>query len=227
MEEVFNRVVISDNLASKSIDAIIHLIRSGKLKCGERLPSQGVMAKKLGVSRTSLREAFKELSYRGIIESRHGLGTFVCQNLISERETVEARLVLESGIATLAAKNGSHEAGQRLLDIVQPMGAMVETFNYTLFSEYDLNFHNQIVGMSGNNALMRLYLSLNDMTLHQQLIAQQIPGIMVKSHEYHLKIAEAIVKRNAKSASSLMRRHLEYVHAALIRENGTQRSESA
>ncbi|MCC8179646.1 MAG: FadR family transcriptional regulator [Planctomycetes bacterium] len=215
MDAQFDKIITTDNLAKKSIEAIIDLIRSGKLKNGERLPSQDVMAKMLGVSRTSLREALKELSYRGLIVSRHGLGTFVCNNLVSESETLEARRILEPGIARIAAVRADATMIGELTQLVEQMEPFVHAGSYDEFSRMDLEFHNRIVAMTGNPALERLYHSLNDMTLHQQMIVQRIPGIMKDSHLIHREIARALARHNPDEAEKLMADHLDHVYQAL------------
>lgn len=215
MEPDFFRIPPADNLAAKSIEAIIGLIRNGKLQRGERLPAQDELARRLGVSRTSLREALKELSYRGLIVSRHGLGTFVADSPISERETLDARLLLEPGIARRAAENAQKADFAQLDGLVERMEPYVRDNAVDEFSELDLEFHTRLAQICGNAALLRLWLSLSDMTLHQQRIAQQIPGIMKKSHYYHQKIVEAVEKRDESGAEAVMRLHLMHVRKAL------------
>lgn len=216
MDQFFEPVGVPDNMAARSGEAIIDLIKKGKLKHGERLPPQDVMAKRLGVSRTSLREALKELSYRGIIESRHGLGTFVCSALVTERETLEARLVLEPEIARMAAEKVTQAAAADLAALVDDMAAHAAALAYGEFSRMDLEFHKRLVILSGNAALERLFLALSDMTLHQQNIVQRIPGIMARSHQFHCDIARAVGGGKGALARTTMREHLKYTYAALV-----------
>src|SRR5674476_2799 len=59
------------------VDEIVDRIASGELKDGDMLASQDELARSLGVSRASLREALNRLNLLGLVESRHGSGTFV------------------------------------------------------------------------------------------------------------------------------------------------------
>ena len=57
------------------------MILEGTLKAGERLPAERVLAEQFGVSRPSLREAIQKLAAKGLLSSRQGGGTYVCENL--------------------------------------------------------------------------------------------------------------------------------------------------
>ena len=88
-------------------------IRSGVLAPGERLPSERDLARTLEVSRASVREALASLALQGVVETRHGAGTFVVGLPPSEpphdaspSAVLEARLALEPAVARLAAARG-------------------------------------------------------------------------------------------------------------------------
>ena len=74
-----NRSLKSDNrpLYDQAIEALNRFIELGEYKPGDRLPAEGELAKQLGISRPTLREAFGTLENYGVIERRHGVGTFV------------------------------------------------------------------------------------------------------------------------------------------------------
>lgn len=202
---------VSENLTTRSINSFIDLIRSGKLKRGEKLPPQDVMAKKFGVSRTALREALKELSYRGIIASRHGQGTYVCDNMVQEEDTLEARLILEPRTAYLATQRAPDPEIRELREMCVVMEEHVKARAYETFSEYDLMFHSTIAKMSRNQALSMLISSVRDMMLHQQNVVQVIPGAMERAHIFHLEIVKAMRERQPEAAQTAMSRHLEDV----------------
>ncbi len=204
-----------NNLTNRSIDLIIERIRNGELKRGEQLPPQDVMAKSLGVSRTALREALKELSYRGIIASRHGHGTFICDRMVAEGETLEARLIMEPEIASLATRRGSERELRDLREMCAVMAKQVEAGDSLAFSGHDLHFHSAIAAMSHNQALSMLLASVRDMMLHQQNVVHVIPGTMERAYIFHLEIVEAMANRQAEAAEMAMRRHLEDVITTL------------
>lgn len=211
MREHFSKLSTSSNLSAKSIDAILDLIRTGKLRHGEKLPAQDELAKVLGISRTSLREAFKELSYRGIIVSRHGHGTFVADNMISERETIEARRLVEPGMAALATERCSDDDVRLLRKLVERMAPYVAAKEFEKFSELDMKFHCAIAEMCRNKALVRLFNAVKDTMLHQQIIVQRLDGAINRAHAYHIEIVKAIADRDSESASRKMASHLDDV----------------
>src|SRR5918998_5830024 len=99
-------------------------IRSGLYAPGERLPSERELAKTLEVSRASVREALASLQLQGVVETRHGAGTFVvgpppsngAQHDASPSAVLEARLQLEPAVARLAAARAQPDpAAEQLL----------------------------------------------------------------------------------------------------------------
>lgn len=215
MPAPFGKLIMTNTLTSKSIDAIVGLIRSGKLKHGEKLPAQDELAKELGISRSSLREALKELSYRGIVVSRHGHGTFVADNMINEKETIEARRLLEPGMVMMAASRCGDEEVRTMQHLVECMEPCVAAKEYEKFSELDMEFHRTIVEMCGNRALLRLFNALRDIMLHQQNIVQRLDGAINRAHAYHVEILKAMVDRDAVQAKRMMRSHLDDVYMTL------------
>ncbi len=204
-----------DNLTARSINLIIDRIRSGELKRGEQLPPQDEMARSLGVSRTAYREALKELSYRGIIDSRHGHGTFICDKMVEENETLEARLILEPPTARLATQRGDEPDFRRLSEMCEVMALEVQAGDGQAFSKSDLQFHGAIAAMSRNQALCMLFASVQDMTLHQLNVVHIIPGTMERAYIYHQEITRAMAMRQAELAKEAMERHLEDVITTL------------
>ncbi len=205
----------ADNLVSRSISMLIDLIRRGELQRGEKLPPQDILARELGVSRTALREALKELSYRGIIASQHGRGTFVSDKIVAEEETLEARLILEPGIITLAAERCSGDDIASLRHMCQDMEAKVRERDFEGFSVCDLLFHSALATMAGNQALAMLLATVGDMMLHQQNIVQIIPGAMERAHLFHLDMVDAMAAHDSGLAGELMHKHLEDVMMTL------------
>lgn len=74
----------SQPLYRQIYDALRNRILRGELKPNEKLPSSRELAKQLGVSRTSVLEAYEQLISEGYLESRHGSGTYICETLPSE-----------------------------------------------------------------------------------------------------------------------------------------------
>ncbi len=211
----FAKPLVSDNLTTKSIDALLGLIRSGTVKHGEKLPAQDELAKMLGISRTSLREALKELSYRGIIISRHGYGTFVADDMIGEAEVAAARRLIEPDMAMMAAERCGDGDLAMLRELLNRMAPHIETKAFEDFSDLDAEFHCAIAEICGNRALLRMFNALRDIMLHQQNIVQMIDGAMVRSHACHVEIFNAMARRDPVAAGQMMRKHMDDVYMTL------------
>ena len=211
----FAKPLVSDNLTTKSIDALLGLIRSGTVKHGEKLPAQDELAKMLGISRTSLREALKELSYRGIIISRHGYGTFVADDMIGEAEVAAARRLIEPDMAMMAAERCGDGDLAMLRELLNRMAPHIETKTFEDFSDLDAEFHCAIAEICGNRALLRMFNALRDIMLHQQNIVQMIDGAMVRSHACHVEIFNAMARRDPVAAGQMMRKHMDDVYMTL------------
>ena len=223
MKKNIPKLAFVDSRTSHSINMIIGLIRNGQLQGGEKLPPQDELAERLGISRTSLREALMQLSYRGIVESIHGRGTFVCECGAHEAETLEARMVVEPQLARLAAERREETQLDELDSLCEAMAHFVKSDDTVAFSDFDLKLHCCIAAMTGNRALSQLITSVNDMMLHLQNVVQVLPGAMKRAHDYHLELAEHIRRGDAAAAEDAMRRHLDDVAKSLRKANSVRR----
>jgi GntR family transcriptional repressor for pyruvate dehydrogenase complex len=153
-----------------AIDSIKKMILEGELNAGDRLPKEAELAERLGLSRSSLREAVKALSLIGVLDVRQGDGTYVTQldvrlliNALGfvvdfhRDDTVgqflEIRRLLEPAAAAAAARNMTSEQVDELDAILDALGdhPSVET----LVSS-DIAFHQRIGEASGNQVLSAL-----------------------------------------------------------------------
>ena len=198
----------SSTLAEPIIETILDLIRDGSLQEGDKLPPQNILAGQLKVSRTSLREALKELSYRGIVTCIHGRGTFVSERLVSNADIIEARATLEPGVAALAAIRADARSCEELASLVDKMESRVDARDFKGFSILDLEFHIKIKDISSTRTLSFMMRALRDVMLVQQLYTQKLPGAIERAYKYHKKILLTIKNHAAQAASEIMREHL-------------------
>jgi GntR family transcriptional regulator, transcriptional repressor for pyruvate dehydrogenase complex len=212
---MYTSKVLSARVCEPLVKELINMIREGKLRPGEQLPSQEVLSQELGVSRTSLREAIKELSYRGLIYCKHGVGTFVSNSFATELEVLESRKYIETGTAFLAALRASSEELQEVYRLVKAMEENVQKRDFRAFSAQDLEFHRQIAQLSGNHVFQKILQTLGDLVLEQQNTVQQLPGALERANQFHHRILEAISSRNPVAASQLMADHIEDVAGTL------------
>ncbi len=142
------------------------MITEGYWQPGESLPPQRELAKSLGVGMSTLREALQSLQTMGVLEMRHGEGTFVANkpNGMYDRlldislasgemdlpTLFEARAILETGIAYHAARRATEEQILQLFDILEKERQGIETGQGENLFELDLSFHRLIAEMASN-----------------------------------------------------------------------------
>ncbi|MDK2821331.1 MAG: GntR family transcriptional regulator, transcriptional repressor for pyruvate dehydrogenase complex [Clostridia bacterium] len=211
---------------------IKQLISEGKLKPGERLPSERELAENLGVSRASVREALSALRTVGVLEIRPGEGTFV-QNIRDEAiieplamallldsqaamEILEVRLALEGQAAHLAAERVTSEDLKKMDDLLVEME---QNLYEGVTEDVDLNFHLAIAEAARNSVLLRLMRTVYE-TMRQVLRTSRQrlyttpgnPELLLKQHKQILK---ALEKHDPEAAREAIIKHSLFVEKVL------------
>jgi len=196
-----------------AIEQIRELVASGAWGPGTRLPREVDLAKQLGLSRNSLREAVRALSQARVLEVRQGDGTYVssldpCElleptlsatHLLRGRtvlELFEVRRMLEPEAAALAAQRGDAEVVTALRKELERMVAAGDRPEDLV--EADSAFHDVIAGAPGNGVLKALLRSLSTSTVRARLwhgIADR--GALDLARDEHRRIYEAIAAGDA------------------------------
>lgn len=81
-------------VVAQVMEKIRQLIASGKFKAGDRIPTEGELAARLGIGRSSIREAIKVFNYLGVLDSRTAKGTFVCDRASISAEALTWSILL-------------------------------------------------------------------------------------------------------------------------------------
>lgn len=165
--------------AERVIDYVRTRIERGELKPGDQLPTERELARRLGISRPSVRSGIRSLSAMSVIESRHGRGTYVCDgpptlddqplhmlarlHKLSGDQMVEARKALEVAAAGFAATRATREQVQTLSTIVDSMSDAEQ--DPESFLAHQAEFHRTLAKASGNPILTAL---LDMLPLHPQ-----------------------------------------------------------
>jgi len=220
----------------KIVEQITGLIEEGKLKPGDKLPPEHTLAEKFGASRPSVREALSALEILGVIESRGGKGNFIKNSFslpsyrkklkeLEEEESpfelLEARKMIESQIASLAAQKATEEDIRAIQDSLDKMRRYLTDVHKVM--EYDREFHINIAKAAHNSVLFSMMSYLAD-GLREKLWVNlkekcySLPGRSEKYIEEHARILEAIRNKNGKDASKEMCKHLENVEKDLLCE---------
>src|SRR5579885_1934550 len=222
------------HLTMQVVNHVRSLIEEGTLRPGDKIPPEREFAKKLQISRASLRAGIGHLAAMGVLNVRHGVGTFVADGppalgteslaLLSalhgfkDWQMFEARLVLESHLAALAAERGREEHFTALAEEVAEMYATFhEPQEYLI---HDMRFHRTIAEASGNPILAVLMETITAALYDERRKTVERSQDLRQSAEIHRALYRAIRSRNAKEARAIMEQHLELAESA-------QRSEQA
>lgn len=207
-------------LYKKVADQIAHLIHCGEYPPGQKLPGESNLVERLGVSRSSLREALISLEIEGLIEIRDRAGVFVLaggkprvpQGLQSGNvlELFSARRLIEVEVAGMAARLAGPEELEALESQLKRMVAC--SANDPESAEYDRQFHLMLARACGNRVLLRTVELLWENT--QRVIAGQFAlnhqtesawqAVVIE----HRAICQAIRTKDAQAASLVMQQHL-------------------
>lgn len=207
-------------------DQIRVLIKSGEFLPGARLPPERDLAKQLGVSRPSVREALIALEVEGLVEVRIGSGIYVLPVQGRDRhhdaseaaagpfELLRARYVIEAECAALAAKSAKSAQLEAIAEALETMRK--ENVDDTQPLSADRMFHLRIVEATGNGALVAVVKMLWDERtgpLYQQLEHHyDSPALWTAAMEEHEAILAAIRARDVRGARSAMQRHMNQAY---------------
>lgn len=210
------------------IDQIKNEIIRGDLNPGDKLPTERELAKLLGVSRTSIREAIHALSFSGYLESIQGKGTFVTENAKKYDEIsnllsnvsdyslsylMEVREMLEGEFVKLATMRATDE---EIGEIIKAYDAIKSSKDIKEFVREDLNFHFYIASVTHNplmNTLMKVFGEMLHKETHQ--ITQESIRIKEKTIDVTGKLVNAISNREEEKAKKLMLEHIRIVKKAV------------
>jgi GntR family transcriptional repressor for pyruvate dehydrogenase complex len=204
---------------------ILEMIESGKLKLGDKLPGERILASQLGISRSSVREAIRYLEAMGVVDTRVGLGTYVVNSkpiatiasslsawLSENRSEViqvfEVRDPLESQAAALAAARADPEAIAKMEETLDRMADEIEKGNTEAITELDNRFHYLLGEATGNHLLHQVLESIQDLLMESRHAILSIPGRPERSLVEHREVLAAVRRSDPKAASDAMRRHL-------------------
>ena len=141
-----------------------HLIEQGALRPGDRLPAERDLAAHVGVSRPTVRAGLRALAAIGVVQSRHGSGTYIpdgppslgtdalsflaALHGFTRDEMYEARRILEVGAAGLAAERATPDQVATIAEEVASLFAAMA--DPQVFLVHDINFHRAVAAASGN-----------------------------------------------------------------------------
>jgi DNA-binding FadR family transcriptional regulator len=220
-------------LALELVESIGDRIRDGRIAPGDKLPTEAAVMGEFGVSRTVVREALSKLQAAGLVETRHGIGTFVVgmgdaapfriapEQFATLRDVIavlELRIGVETEAAALAAQRRS---AQNLAD----MRAALDAFDAALAAGRDavgpdFQFHVEIARATQNTHFAELMGTLGTMIIPRARLERpaaptDVPEATDERRQYlrrvnaeHESIFDAIANQDTEAARAAMRTHL-------------------
>lgn len=201
-------------------------ILSGRLKPGDKLPTELELAEKLHVSRSSVREAIKMLSSLGVIRIKRGDGTYISDSMSgtvldqlmlslafnqgTSRELVETRMLIEIGAAELAIDNATDEQIAMLEKANQDLKREAEngSGNSRQLRDLDLNIHFTLLEITNNSFVTKI-----GKTIYRLFFASIEATAIIDTKELfrnHQLYIEAIRKRDKNLVRSRIREGLSF-----------------
>ena len=215
------------SLAQEVMNDLVEKIRNGVYQPGEKLPTEPEVMAEQGVSRTVVREAISRLQAAGLVETRHGVGTFVLpassqlvppldfSTVVTIRdvlEMLELRISLETEAAGLAAVRRTEEQLERMRQAVATFEEGVARGEKSV--EADYQFHLQIALATHNKYFEDFYRHLGTSTIPRTRLDTSRfspePGqsYLMRTNREHENILDAIARQDPQAASAAMRMHL-------------------
>lgn len=219
-------IKMSKKVSTIVSEYILKEIHKGNFTKGDKLPSERVLAKKLNVGRSSIREALNSLVDMNVVEKRMGIGVFVKETDLKYsvhsyfdsgvldaqefKELLEFRLMFEVEVCKRASNYANEEDILIMENAIEMFQDAIQTNSPTI--ESDALFHKAIVGAARNSVATKVYDFVSGLlvSMKQELLLVEDKH---KSLYYHQQIFAAIKNQDEAKASSMMREHLNDVSA--------------
>lgn len=214
---------------------ILSQISTWRLRVGDVLPGERSLSLEMGVSRTTVREALKFLSAKGVVEVRHGRKTVVAtdpsmpireslQRFPSSDEIIldlfEVRESFEAEIAAMAALRATAAETQQLAHLVVQMKALAPDAERSAFVKLDLAFHNLLAQCTHNPVFSALLQSIRELIVRGRYRDVSLKHNLscTKDHE---RIFLAVRNREPSRARDAMKKHIRAVKTAFASAAGS------
>ena len=212
-------------VAEQIADRIRILILDGTFPAGRPLPAERPLAERFGVSRGSIRDAFRTLETVGLLVTRHGRGTFP-QELQVDRlvaplasilryrrdlqdELLDVRRMFEPAVARVAAMRATGEDLADLQRILDAQRKKLKT-RETAIAE-DTAFHEVLARATHNRVVVSIMATLNDLLTESRTHALRQKGRPGRSMRGHEAVVAALRERDSGRAAEAMREHIDQI----------------
>jgi GntR family transcriptional repressor for pyruvate dehydrogenase complex len=235
--------VKSDKVSQHIIDQIRNAIFDGRLKPGDKLPSERELIENFKVSKATLREALRSLEVLGFLEIRKGVlgGAFVTEvdmtkardsfnnfllfKNLSLKDLSEVRLLLEPYIAEKATLAITREDLHRLEKLIKDSEQAIKGDIAFESRKDEIEFHRIIASVTGNPILMFILDFVENLLIDTKAILKPGREFSTKVLRAHKRIYNALLERNIKKVHQEMVRHIREVEKDLLAAHKEWRTE--
>lgn len=202
-------------------------IKLGLLPPGTRLPAERELCARLGISRSTLRQALSALTEAGHVHATRGRGggTFVVEappaqhhatqdELASWRELHDQRVAIELGVASLAASRSSPASLDRVQELLDCLEA---TDDLALYLQGDRRLHIELAALTGNRAVVVAAAQMQSSLCELLAVIEEDRAAIDQSNAQHRTILAALRAGDERAAAAAMHDHLESTCALLSR----------
>lgn len=216
-----------ETLAGQAAELLLARVRSGEWRLGEKLPGETTLAPQLGVGRSTVREAIRQLAGRGVLASRQGAGVFVTALDVPDDwdamlrradivSVIEGRIAIETEAASLAAERRTPTELRSLRRAlaergIRRLGGIEEHV------DTDTVFHRAIVTAAHNPVLTELFDGFVPRSRQAMIEMLRIRGKFGSDadQDNHARLLQAIADHDGPAAAGLSRAHLMSLKHAL------------
>jgi GntR family transcriptional repressor for pyruvate dehydrogenase complex len=212
-------------VAEEIADRVRVLILDGTFPAGQPLPAERPLAERFGVSRGSIRDAFRTLETIGLLVTRHGQGTFPQEldvdrlvaplaSVLSYRhdlqdELLDVRRMFEPAVARVAATRVTDEDLADLQRILDAQRKKLKTGRSAIVE--DTAFHQVLARATRNRVVVSIMATLNDLLVESRKRTLKQKGRPSRSILGHEAVVAALRQRDADAAAEAMREHIDQI----------------
>ncbi len=212
-------------LAEEVADRVRMLILDGTFPPGRQLPSERLLSERFGVSRGSIRDALRMLEMIGLLETRHGQGTFPHELTVDRLvaplasvmtyrqdlrdELLDVRRMFEPAVARVAAVRATEEDFADLERILNAQRRKLKSGGLAIVE--DTAFHAALARSTGNRVVMSNMSTLNDLLVESRKLALKQKGRSERSIQGHEAVVAALRCRDAGRAERAMYNHIDQI----------------
>ncbi|MFO1039439.1 MAG: FCD domain-containing protein [Geminicoccaceae bacterium] len=211
-------------IATELREAIV----AGVYAKGQRLPPERTLATHYNASRSTVREALRQLTEQQLVQRRIGSGTFVTYREAVEQfdiaettsplQLIEVRMAIEPHIARLAVLHATGRDIDRIVGCMEDLRAAEK--DPQRYAEADERFHLALAQSTANPLLIWLYRQINEIRLQAQWGEMRAKVLDVRNmriyNEQHEAVTDAVRRRDANAAAAAMREQMEKARNDLL-----------